>query len=320
MPKVSILTPCYRCENYIGATLASVRDQELPDWEHIVVDDGSPDDGAMIIETAAKIDPRIRLIRQQNGGVAKARNVAFAQAAPDSEYLLFLDADDCLEPSMLAEMTAYLEKRPEVGMVYCAPSLIDEAGNALDREPATIGWSARYIPCGWTVCRIPDEKPETPFCSLYAATTVVPSISLIRRSIYERTRLWDEDFGHLYEDLDVFLQIALLSKVHFLKRKLVRYRYHPEQSTANREKLHLQEEKLYQKWDRLQPSLPLEQQRVVEAAKRFREHRMIPISGWRGGIRSWQVGKRMQAIRFWIGAGRRYLASLFTPMRVEGGA
>ena len=60
MPKVSILTPCYRCENYIGATLASVRDQELPDWEHIVVDDGSPDDGAMIIETAAKIDPRIR--------------------------------------------------------------------------------------------------------------------------------------------------------------------------------------------------------------------------------------------------------------------
>lgn len=319
-PKVSVLTPCYRSERYIGATIQSVRQQRFCDWEQVVVDDGSPDSSAAVVSQLLAAEPRLRLIRQENGGVAKARNAAFAHAAPNTQYLLFLDADDCLEPAMLLEMTAYLDTRPDVGMVYCVPSFIDEEDAPLDLDPADAGWFPRYAPHGWSARQIPDSDSETPFCSLFSLTTVIPSISLIRRSVYEQTPGWDENFGHVYEDLDLFLQIALRSAVHRLNKKLLRYRRHEHQSTSDIDRVHRQEQKLYAKWDALIPTLPPEQRRVAEAAKRFRESRMIPMSGWRGGISSWRSGDKAKALRFWAGAGRRYAASLFTPMTAEGGA
>ena len=316
MPKISVLTPCYRSENYIGRTIASVREQTLTDWEHIAVDDGSPDESAAIIAHIAEREPRLRLIRQPNGGVAKARNAAYRNAA-DSEYLLFLDADDCLEPTMLAEMTSYLDARPEVGMVYCAPSFIDENDDPIHAAPSELGWFPRYVPRGWRTVRLPDDEPETPFCSLFTLTTVIPSISVMRRSVYVQTPGWDEDFGHIYEDLDLFLQFALRSKVHRLNKPLVRYRRHHHQSTANVKRVYAQEAKLFAKWEVLTPTLPTEQRRIAEAAKRFQEQRMIPLSGFRGGVASWRKGERAKALRFWAGAGRRYLGSLLTAIPVE---
>ena len=76
-PAVSILTPAYDVARFIGATLDSVLAQTTPDWEMVVVDDGSQDGTAAVVAT--RQDPRIRLIRQENAGVSAARSRAWAR-------------------------------------------------------------------------------------------------------------------------------------------------------------------------------------------------------------------------------------------------
>src|SRR4051812_33422066 len=126
MPRISVVTPCYNAFAFIGRTIVSVFDQSYRDWEHIVVDDGSRDESAASVARLLPGEPRLRLIRQDNGGCARARNVGFDACSRDSEYLLFLDADDCLEPHMLKTMVDYLDAHPDVGMAYCDFGLIDE--------------------------------------------------------------------------------------------------------------------------------------------------------------------------------------------------
>ena len=125
MPKISIITPCYNSDRYIGRTIASVQAQTLIDWEHIVVDDGSSDRSAEIVQSYSTSDPRIRLIQQPNGGVCKARNAGVVAASQESDYLLFLDADDCLNPEMLETLVSYLDQHLEVGLIYCTHTNID---------------------------------------------------------------------------------------------------------------------------------------------------------------------------------------------------
>jgi GT2 family glycosyltransferase len=312
VPVVSIITPCYNSERFIGETLSSVRAQTFPHWEHVVVDDGSPDDAATVIASYAAVDPRIRLVRQPNGGVCRARNAGFAASSGESLYLLFLDADDVLEPEMLEAMVGYLETHSQPGMVYCASSFIDAEGRTLDRETSHFGWMPRYVPRGLGIARLPPSCPETPFASIFTLAGVVPSLSLIRRSVYERTPGWDEAFGQHFEDTDLFLQIALRNPIHYLPRPLVRHRRHAAQSTADTRKFRPQEEKLYAKWRR-GAGLTEEERAVVEAAWRFREGRLVPFQAVAAANRHLRRGAVAQAARFYLGAARRYLVWSLRP-------
>src|SRR3712207_487407 len=103
-PAVSILTPAFDVARFVGAAGASALAQDFPDWEMIVVDDGSSDGTAEVV--AARRDPRIRLLRQANAGVSAARSRAMAEAR--GEAILFLDADDWLAPDALSRLTAGL--------------------------------------------------------------------------------------------------------------------------------------------------------------------------------------------------------------------
>ena len=77
---VSIITPCYNGEKYIRETIDSVLAQTYPDWEMIIVDDGSKDSSAAIVSEYAEKDPRIKLIQQANAGSAAARNNGIRRA------------------------------------------------------------------------------------------------------------------------------------------------------------------------------------------------------------------------------------------------
>jgi glycosyltransferase involved in cell wall biosynthesis len=106
--RIGIVTPAYNVAPWIGDAIASVLAQSHPDWTLTIVDDGSTDTTA---EVAARFpDPRIRLIRQPNAGVAAARNAGIAQAGGDA--LLFLDADDWLTPDALSRLVATLAAAP----------------------------------------------------------------------------------------------------------------------------------------------------------------------------------------------------------------
>lgn len=137
MPVISIITPCYKAEEYIGRIIESVQSQTRSDWEHVIVDDGSPDDGAAVVQTYADADPRVRLIRQPNGHACNARNNGARVAASDSLYFLFLDADDMLEPNALEMMTRHLDSGPEAGVAYCAYRKMDGDDNLLDLDDGT---------------------------------------------------------------------------------------------------------------------------------------------------------------------------------------
>src|SRR5690349_18150595 len=113
-PAVSILTPAYDVPRYVGAAVDSVLAQDFPDWEMIVVDDGSRDGTAKVV--AARKDPRIRLLRQDNAGVSAARSRAIAEAR--GEAFLFLDADDWLAPDALSRLVDVLATAPEAVGAY----------------------------------------------------------------------------------------------------------------------------------------------------------------------------------------------------------
>lgn len=94
---ISVVIPLYNKEPIIEKTLKSVLSQDYSDFEVVVVDDGSTDNSVVIVESIG--DPRIRLIKQENGGPSKARNTGVKNAK--GEWIVFLDADDEFLPNSL---------------------------------------------------------------------------------------------------------------------------------------------------------------------------------------------------------------------------
>lgn len=115
-PRVSVVIPCYNYSGYLPQALDSVLKQTLDDWEIIVVDDGSTDDSAKVAQDFIDVHPeqRIRLIRQANAGVSTARNSGIAAAA--ARYILPLDADDVIAPTMLEKTAAVLDANPDIAI------------------------------------------------------------------------------------------------------------------------------------------------------------------------------------------------------------
>ncbi|WP_295598874.1 glycosyltransferase family A protein [uncultured Methanobrevibacter sp.] len=101
--KVSVIVPVYNAEEYIGATLDSIINQDFNSYEIIVVDDGSTDQSPEIIsEKLTKSTADYRIIRQDNAGVSSARNRGMEDAT--GEYLVFIDADDYVTGNHLSEL------------------------------------------------------------------------------------------------------------------------------------------------------------------------------------------------------------------------
>jgi len=104
--KVSIVIPLYNKALYVERALDSIGAQTFSDFEVIVVDDGSTDNGASVV--ARYPDPRVRLITQSNAGPGPARNAGIGEA--QGEFVAFLDADDEWLSTYLEESVESLEK------------------------------------------------------------------------------------------------------------------------------------------------------------------------------------------------------------------
>lgn len=114
---VSIIIPAYNAAKTIAETLESVRAQALPDWEAIVINDGSSDATAAIATSFAAQDARIRVVSQPQMGASVARNTGIDLAQYD--WLLFLDADDWILPTYLERLTAILASDPKLDAAQC---------------------------------------------------------------------------------------------------------------------------------------------------------------------------------------------------------
>ena len=123
--KISIVIPLYNTAATIKRTVDSVLAQTESEWELIVIDDGSSDEGTDLI--SAYTDSRVKLIRQPNSGVSVARNRGAEFAS--NEIVAFLDADDYWDPAHLANLKTLIEKFPGAVLYATAYSVVEEDGS-----------------------------------------------------------------------------------------------------------------------------------------------------------------------------------------------
>lgn len=115
VPKISVVVPCYNSGWSVGDTLLSIRAQSFTDLEILLIDDGSTEDLTAAL-APHRDDPRLRVVRQENRGLAGARNRGLAEAR--APYVAFIDADDLWHPDFLARTHAALEAQPGASYAF----------------------------------------------------------------------------------------------------------------------------------------------------------------------------------------------------------
>ena len=140
---VSLVIATFNHARVLAEAIDSALSQTLDPVEVVVVDDGSTDDTPTVL---ARYAARIRVLRQPNRGLAAARNAGLA--ATRGSYVAFLDADDVLAPTKLAEQVAVLERAPTVGWTYCDVLIETVATGARVTASERFGYGVRALD-GW---------------------------------------------------------------------------------------------------------------------------------------------------------------------------
>lgn len=131
---ISVIIPAHNAASTIAKTLESLQAQTDPQWEVIVIDDGSTDETNAIATQMAANDSRIRIVQQKQQGVSTARNIGIDLAR--SSWLLFLDADDWISPDYLETMTATINADANLDAVCCGWVQIAFDGTEINRKQA----------------------------------------------------------------------------------------------------------------------------------------------------------------------------------------
>ena len=262
MSAVLLIVPCYNAAAFLSETIESVLRQDLQDWELVLVDDGSRDTTWDVIQRYVALDPRISGFQKPNGGATKARNFGFAKAGTSSRYVIFLDHDDQWEPDALSRMSAYLDAHPDVGLLACQFQELNAAG-----EKQGVGHRSRWAPGFLMPHDMRDDEIETPFVTFFCATGQGP-FAMYRRSVYVQTEGWETSFWP-HEDTDMFCQMALLAKVHFLPDRLYLKRVHPDQGMSDGPRVQAAYGKFRAKWNDRQPRNPHEAKLLRDATRYY---------------------------------------------------
>ena len=205
MPAVSVVIPARNRADLIGETLASVSAQTLEDWECIVVDDGSTDDTAAVVRSAAGDDARFRVLSARFGSASAARNAGVAEAS--ATYLSFLDSDDLMVPDKLARQVAALDADPDAVLAY-GDTVQFRTGER--PEHGTIYMSE--------VERPTDFESLLSFSAIYAPT--------VRTSAFHAAGGFDTSLASA-EDWDMWLALARSGRLLYLPGPALHYRIHP---------------------------------------------------------------------------------------------
>jgi glycosyltransferase involved in cell wall biosynthesis len=206
--RFSVVVPLYNKAAYVRGALQSVLDQTLPDLEVVVVDDGSTDGGAEIVEAFG--DPRIRLVRQANAGVSVARNTAIEHAR--GEWVVFLDADDWQHPRFLASLQAVQHTFPESDFVATRYVAFADNGGA--------------APDCW---HLPSGRPDMELIDDLAARwmrgpTFFTGSVAVRRSLLERMQPCFRPGESYGEDLELWFRLSEQTPIALASVPLAGYR------------------------------------------------------------------------------------------------
>jgi glycosyltransferase involved in cell wall biosynthesis len=198
-PLVSVIIPCYKQAHFLGEAIESVLRQTYPEYEIIVVDDGSPDHTAEVVAQY----PGVRLISQKNAGVSAARNKGISVSC--GEYLSFLDADDRLRPGALEAGVECISKYPESAFVFGQYIYISEDGEPLSAPKMPYDGGDIYL-------ELLDRN-----CIEMGATV------LYRRDVFDSVGGFKTNL-RAAEDYDLYLRIARLFPCYHYDQIVAEYR------------------------------------------------------------------------------------------------
>lgn len=211
MPKISVIVPVYKVEDFLHRCVQSILSQTHKDLEVILVDDGSPDGCPAICDAYAEKDPRVKVIHKQNGGLSDARNAGLDIAT--GEYIGFVDSDDLIEPDMYAVLLAALEQQG-ADMAICNYVPVDEQNNTGPQALAG-------LPLGEGVLSRDQLLEKLGRESLMHAGYVTAWSKLYKRSLFEGLRF---PKGRVHEDEFTVHHIAArCSRIATVASPLYRY-------------------------------------------------------------------------------------------------
>ena len=215
MPLLSVVMPVYNCRPYLADAIASVCGQTFADFELVIVDDGSTDGSAEILDAAAAQDARVRIIRRPNTGLVGALNDGLA--AVRGTFVARMDGDDLCQPERFAVQLRFLEENASCVAVGSAVDLIDPTGRRLKTMRAPLGHDAIVA-------------------ELLAGngTALVHPAVMFRGSALAAVSGYDQAFSGYGEDWDLFLRLSHQGRLANLPDILLRYRMHPQSYNLTR--------------------------------------------------------------------------------------
>ncbi len=224
-PTVSIIVPFHDAGLYLAQAIESVLSQTYSDWELLLVDDSSRDDGPSIAKTFANSDRRIRYIPSTGSRLrtGATRNVGVRLAA--GEFVALLDADDVWESRKLEEQLAVFEAFPDVSLLYGRSTYWHSW-----RQPAPLDFAPEAGVDYWTVI----EPPELLLRIYPLGPGPAPAVSslIFRRRLLERVGGFEEHLSNAYEDQAFLAKTYLTERVLVADRTWDRYRQHQPSVTA----------------------------------------------------------------------------------------
>lgn len=222
-PVVSVVIACYNSSRFLRETVESVCAQSFPAWELILVDDGSTD-GTTDLIAAFAADPRIRAIRQENGGVARARNQGLRAAAHGSRYVIFLDHDDVWEPDALTLLVSALETRPSAPAAFGLARYIRDSGDfVLPGFLEAIGRSRRALRSLLPANLLPGSDVTFEMLVYFNIIHTVGQV-LLRRSALPADPFAPDLVP--CDDLDLWLRLSAIEAFRPVDRVVLNWRAH----------------------------------------------------------------------------------------------
>lgn len=232
-PLVSVCIPTYNGEKYLREALASIINQNYPNLEIIISDDGSTDQTVAIAESLTEeFTGNFQIITHDRLGLVKNWNHCISRAT--GKYIKLLCQDDWLEPECIAELVNLAEQDDRIGLVFSQRGVL-LAGEA-NSDPAcqAIGRGAVEISQNWSNLQpIQDGK------TLLAQPNLLhnpinkigePSTVLLRKEAFDRVGLFDIELQQLV-DVEMWLRIMSHYKIGFVNKSLSHWRVHLKQLT-----------------------------------------------------------------------------------------
>jgi len=217
LPLISVLVPAYNHEKYVEKTLKSVLEDNYPNKELIIINDGSTDNTGQIIEDRVNLHENeipIKFQSRKNGGVTKTLNDLIDIS--NGEYIIFIHSDDYLLPGGILKRYEYLQEHPEKIAVFADCIVIDKDGNKIHNS----GLSDLYF-----ADKRKYNDPDNLKKEIITNWSVPGGTIMVRKEAYKQFR-YNEEF--IIEDLDFYLYFASKNLIGFLDEAVSAYRVHGE--------------------------------------------------------------------------------------------